>query len=282
MRSADWVPLTNWLAEGVKPSSREQFLWDAELKGFGLRVARSGWKTFFLQFRSPVDRRFCRLKLGRYLDLSVDAARTLAKKAKGDLYTQPDPAAERVQLRQRAASEMTLETLCSKFISEYAEKHRRSWKRDKPRFDLAGAVYKDLWKKRISEMVPADLLAMHNKITASNGPVTANRTFEAIRTAWNWTRSMRHHAMTENPADTVKRNREYSRERYLRPNEIIAPLGGPPHRTASPLARLLHVGPDARWPKRRVAYGSLGGFRGGNMDSGPAAVGRARNRRFFT
>ncbi|HEY2485177.1 MAG TPA: tyrosine-type recombinase/integrase [Candidatus Binataceae bacterium] len=224
MRSADWVRLTNRLAEGAKPSSREQFLRDGELKGFGLRVARSGLKTFFLEFRSPVDRRFRRLKLGRYPDLSVDAARTLAKKAKGDTYAQRDPAAERVQLRQRASGEMTLETLCGRFISEYAERHRRSWKRDKARFDLAGAVYKDLWKRRISEIIPADLVALHNKITASNGPVTANRTVEAIRTAWNWTRSMRHHAVTENPADAVRRNREYSRERYLRPNEIVALL----------------------------------------------------------
>jgi hypothetical protein len=62
---------------------------DAELKGFGLRVARSGLKTFFLEFRSHVDRRFRRLKLGRYQDLSVDAARTLAKKAKDDILRAP-------------------------------------------------------------------------------------------------------------------------------------------------------------------------------------------------
>jgi hypothetical protein len=138
MRSADWVRLTNRLAEGAKPSSREQFLRDGELKGFGLRVAPSGLKTFFLEFRSPVDRRFRRLRLGRYPDLSVDAARTLAKKAKGDTYAQRDPAAERVQLRQRASCEMALETSCERFISEYAERHRRSWKRDKAPLRFGG------------------------------------------------------------------------------------------------------------------------------------------------
>jgi hypothetical protein len=224
-------------------------------------------KTFFLEFRSPVDRRFRRLKLGRYPDLSVDAARTLAKKAKGDTYAQRDPAAERVQLWQRASGEMTLETLCGRFISEYAERHRRSWKRDKARFDLAGAVYKDLWKRRISESIPADLVALHNKITVSNGPVTANRTVEAIRTAWNWTRSMRHHAVTENPADAVRRNREYSRERYLRPNEIVA------------LLEALRVEQRRHWRDFFTLVLTLGcrkgelltarweGFRDGNMDS---------------
>jgi len=117
---------------------------------------------------------------------------------------------------------MTLEVLCDRFISEYAEKHRRSWKRDRARFSLAGTGYRELWKKRISEVIPADLVALHNKLTAANGAVTANRTIEAIRAAWNWTRSMRYHALVENPAEVVKRNREYSRERYLKPNEIVS------------------------------------------------------------
>jgi len=39
---------------------------------------------------------------------------------------------------------MTLEVLCDRFISEYAEKHRRSWKGDKARFSLAITAYREL------------------------------------------------------------------------------------------------------------------------------------------
>jgi len=84
---------------------------------------------------------------------------------------------------------MTLEVLCDRFISEYAEKHRRSWKGDKARFSLAITAYRELWKKRISEVIPAELVTLLNKLTAANGPVTANRTIEAIRAAWNRTRA---------------------------------------------------------------------------------------------
>ena len=35
---------------------------------------------------------------------------------------------------------------------------------------------------------------------------------------------MRYHTLVENPAEAVKRNREYSRERYLKPNEIVSLL----------------------------------------------------------
>jgi len=216
--------LTNRVVESAPTGAVDQFLRDAELKGFGVRIAPSGLKTFFLEYRSPVDRRFRRLKIGRYPDFSVEAARNQAKKAKGETYAQRDPAAERTQRRREAAGEMTLEGLCDRFVREYAEKHRRSWKRDKARFALAGAVYRELWKKRISQVIPADLVGLHNKLTVANGPVTANRTVEAIRAAWNWTRTMRYHALIENPAEPVKRNREYSRERYLKPNEIVSLL----------------------------------------------------------
>ena len=97
MRTADWVRLTNRLVESAKPSSDHKFLRDAELKGFGLRITPSGVKTFFLEYRSPVDRRFRRLKLGRYPDVSVEVARNEGKRAKGETYAQRDPAAERIQ-----------------------------------------------------------------------------------------------------------------------------------------------------------------------------------------
>ena len=130
--------------ESAKVGAAHQFLRDSELKGFGVRIAPSGLKTFFLEYRSPVDRPFRRLKIERYPELSVDAARNQAKKAKGETYAQRDPAAERTQRRQEASNEMTLEVLCDRFISEYAEKHRRSWKGDKARFSLAITAYREL------------------------------------------------------------------------------------------------------------------------------------------
>jgi len=83
MRPAEWVRLTNRLVENAKPSSVDEFLRDQELKGFGVRVRPSGVKTFFLEYRSPVDGRFRRLKVGRYPELSGEAARMQAKQAKG-------------------------------------------------------------------------------------------------------------------------------------------------------------------------------------------------------
>ncbi len=34
----------------------DQFLWDTEVKGFGLKVSRAGGKTYVLQYRTPEGR----------------------------------------------------------------------------------------------------------------------------------------------------------------------------------------------------------------------------------
>ena len=51
--------LTKTAVEGLKPPSKQGeqgFLWDGELKGFGVRVIHSGLKTFILQYRDADGR----------------------------------------------------------------------------------------------------------------------------------------------------------------------------------------------------------------------------------
>ena len=48
---------------GVKGS--EQFLWDSELRGFGVRVSPAGLKSFIVQYRTP-EGRHRRTVIGRY------------------------------------------------------------------------------------------------------------------------------------------------------------------------------------------------------------------------
>jgi hypothetical protein len=58
---------------------RDVFAWDTEVRGFGVRVKRSGVKTFLIQYRNA-EGRTRRLVLGQYGALTPDAARDLARK----------------------------------------------------------------------------------------------------------------------------------------------------------------------------------------------------------
>ncbi|WP_225767750.1 site-specific integrase [Inquilinus sp. Marseille-Q2685] len=92
---------------------RDVFLWDTELRGFGVRAKPSGTKTFLIQYRNA-ERRTRRFVIGQYGVLTVELARDLAKKKLATVIDGGDPSAER-----RAAREgMTVAEICDWYLVE--------------------------------------------------------------------------------------------------------------------------------------------------------------------
>jgi len=90
-----------------KKAAGDAFLWDSELRGFGVRLKPSGTKTFVIQYRNS-ERRTRRFIIGQYGVLSVEVARNLAKKKLASVIDGGDPSQER-----RAAREgMTVAEVC--------------------------------------------------------------------------------------------------------------------------------------------------------------------------
>jgi hypothetical protein len=52
--------------DAARPGGGERFVWDDELRGFGLRVFPSSRKTFFVEYRDRVHQRTRRYVLGTY------------------------------------------------------------------------------------------------------------------------------------------------------------------------------------------------------------------------
>jgi integrase len=91
----------------------DAFLWDSELRGFGVRLKPSGTKTFVIQYRNA-ERRTRRFVIGQYGVLSVELARNLAKKKLASVIDGGDPSQER-----RAAREgMTVAEVCDWYLGE--------------------------------------------------------------------------------------------------------------------------------------------------------------------
>ena len=94
-------------------AGRDAFLWDSELRGFGVRLKPSGTKTFVIQYRNT-ERRTRRFVIGQYGVLSVEVARNLAKKKLASVIDGGDPSQER-----RAAREgMTVAEVCDWYLGE--------------------------------------------------------------------------------------------------------------------------------------------------------------------
>lgn len=106
------VRLTEALLDNLKPSDRDQFLFDALLATFGYRLTPAGTGIFF------VDKP--RRRVGFRPPLKVADARELARQMLVDIRAGRDPALE-IEARARAAKagEMTVGQLAEKWMVDY-------------------------------------------------------------------------------------------------------------------------------------------------------------------
>jgi integrase len=103
--------LTKRTVDAAEATGAELFIWDDELPGFGLRVKKSGAKSFIVQYRNA-NARSRRLTLGRYGVLTVEEARRAAKIALADVLKGDDPA----ESKRRERGAITIETLCREYL----------------------------------------------------------------------------------------------------------------------------------------------------------------------
>ena len=109
---------------GVKV--RETFLWDKELRGFGVQVMPSGLKSFVIQFRTS-EGRLRRSVIGRFGLMTVEEARDLAHEKLVAVSKGIDPVAAEAE----AAGLITVAELCDWYLAE-AEAGRILGRRRRP------------------------------------------------------------------------------------------------------------------------------------------------------
>lgn len=108
------IKLTKRTVDAFAPPDEVQVIhWDSEIRGFGVRILKSGLKTFILQYRNAegIKRR---TNLGRYGVMTVEQAREKAKIQLGTVAAGEDPADDARQARKG----MTVAEMCDWYLTE--------------------------------------------------------------------------------------------------------------------------------------------------------------------
>src|SRR5262249_4015012 len=110
------------LVDNLQPNGKEHFVWDDTLIGFGVRMQRTGAKSYVVKYRAGSGRGAPtrRITLGRVGALTPDEARALARKTLGAVAHGNDPAAVKAAERRGA----TLRALGEIFLCAHWEEQR--------------------------------------------------------------------------------------------------------------------------------------------------------------
>jgi integrase len=188
------------------------YVWDAEIKGFGVRIFPSGRKAFLVTYRAGTRKRF--LTLGTFgKDLTVDEARKQAKASLGDAVRGVDPAEAREKERQGE----TIRDLCAIYMDRHGNA-KKSSRDDQRRINQHLLPAWGSLKARA--LTRADVATLHAKIGKTK-PYEANRTLALLSKLFDlarvWGFVPEDHP---NPARDIDRFKEQKRDRWVTPDEL--------------------------------------------------------------
>lgn len=226
--------LTDPIVKALPPPERgNKITYDAEVKGFGVRVTASGAKAFVLNYTTTRGRER-RFTIGAFPEWKVAVARDEATRLKRDIDTGGDPLAELQTLR----SAPTVADMCRDFIEQHLPKKRPATARDYKAL-IDKNILPALGREKVADIRFTDIDALHRAIT-KRAPYAANRTIAVLSKMFSF--AIKKEWRSDNPARGIERNTEQPRHRYLTPDELqrfTVALGGLKDQQAANIFRLL-------------------------------------------
>lgn len=198
----------------LRPEAADTWMWDDEVKGFGVRVKPSGTGSFVVQYRTKEGGQTRRYVLGRVGVMQPEQARQDAKEVLVLVSRGEDPS----ETRKAARKAVTVAEVAEKFLTEHAERKRKTSTANGYRWlyeraikpSLGSVVLRGLSRERVSRWY-GDL---------HSTPILANRALALLSSICSWAVVNGYRPDTPNPTKGIERHRETSRERFLTAGEF--------------------------------------------------------------
>jgi integrase len=193
----------------LPPTGKRSYFYDLFCPGLRLQVTASGTKTFQFQTWSPEKQRPISMTLGKWPSTPLHEARTKAVSFLAAVREGEDPELEKQERRQT----MTVAEILDLYVTEHALPHKRSANDDQVMIRLH--LKPTFGPRRVDEVTTESVRSWHNGLTKTMKPASANRHLALLRSVYN--------VMLPdmlNPCRGVKMFKEYSRDRFLQPEEL--------------------------------------------------------------
>ncbi len=202
--------LTQKLIESLRPEGQDRIIFDETVPGFGVRVFRSGHKSYLIQYRS--QKRTRRFTLGNCNVLTPLQARKRAQALLAGVRDGEDPA----QARLEGLAAPTVADLAERFLRDHSAKKKTG---AEDRRNLEKDILPVLGRRLVEAVTCQDIDKLHAAI-GERAPITANRVMAAASTMFGLAERWGMRPEGTNPCRHVKRFRENHRERYLSEVEL--------------------------------------------------------------
>ena len=199
--------LTDVAVRKAKPTDKRYDLYDAALRGFGVRVAVSGTKTWFVMRR--INGRMVRATVGRYPELSLADARKNASEMVSQMASGEHP---------RGQASGTVDDTLDEWLKRDQAKNRSV---DSVRSAIDLHVRPRIGNRQLTDIRRGDLLRIIDAVADRGARVQANRVLAYLKRFFNW--CVERDLLAASPAAGIKApEKEASRERVLKVDELIA------------------------------------------------------------
>ena len=204
--------LTKRHIDALPAREKEYFVWDTQLKGFGVRVYPNSGKRYVVQaFRLG---KTIRVQIGRYEVFTFEQAKARARQAIADIEDGRNPNEEKKTERLSP----TVTRLAERFLEEYVPVHCKPRTQVEYRHAVNRYILPALGSLKVTALAREDVAALHHDLR--DKPYQANRTLGVVSKMMNLAEAWGLRPDRTNPCYHVRKYKERKRERFLTPEEL--------------------------------------------------------------
>lgn len=197
----------------LRPRKSRYEEWDG--RGFGVRVAPSGRKSFVFVYR--FNSRSRRMTFGTYPSMSLAKANEALANAQSVLDQGIDPGETAVVEKRAIQQAGTFRDLVDLWVERWAKKNRKRW--DEAQKTLEYDAIPAFGKRKLREIKRRDIIALLDNIMDRNAPAAANRNLRLMRQIFRF--AISRDLIEYSPCDAIDYPaKEIPRERALSESEI--------------------------------------------------------------